>query len=358
MSTIIDILNQSQLFAGLDDDTLTKISERFVSVSYPADAEVFREGDVGDTFYIMQEGEAAFYKNLGTVQHKMRTLGIGDQFGERALISSARRVGTVKTVTPIKCLCMDEAGFNALMESEPHFAQRMLKLLVRRMKESDDAAARDMVAAHQALSFSLAKLADSRDPETGGHLYRVRAYCVLLSELLAEHPTFDSVITDAFIEHIHLAAPLHDIGKVAIPDGVLMKQGKLTDAEFQIMMSHTLLGAEALDTVIEYCDHEMFQMARRIILCHHERWDGSGYPNGLKDVEIPVEARIMALADIYDALLSERVYKRAFEYNETKDEILSQAGTRFDPQMVTVMLNNIDMFESIHQNFREEAPRL
>jgi len=358
MTTIIETLNNSQLFSGLEEKTLERISERFVSVSYPAHTEVFREGDVGDTFYLMQEGEAALYKNLGTVQHKLRNLRTGDQFGERALISSARRIGTVKTKSAIKCLCMDEAGFKALMESEPRFAQRMLKLLVDRMKESDDAAARDMVAAHQALSFSLAKLADSRDPETGGHLYRVRAYCVLLSELLSKHPNYEKVINDAFIEHIYLAAPLHDIGKVAIPDGILMKQGKLTEAEFQIMMSHTVLGAEALDTVIEYCDHEMFQMARRIILCHHERWDGSGYPNGLKDTLIPVEARIMALADIYDALLSERVYKPAFEYQQTKDEILSQAGTRFDPDMVTVMFENIDIFESIHQKFREEAPKL
>ncbi len=124
------------------------------------------------------------------------------------------------------------------------------------------------------------------------------------------------------------------------------------------MSTHTTLGAQAVDTVLELCDFELFRMAKRVILCHHERFDGKGYPRGLQRDEIPLEARIMTLADIYDALLSERVYKPAFSYDAAKDEIRSHAGTRFDPDMVEVMLGHIEKFEAVHQKFREGTPDL
>ena len=161
------------------------------------------------------------------------------------------------------------------------------------------------------------------------------------------------MITDSFIENIYLVAPLHDIGKVAIPDGILLKNGKLTDAEFEIMSTHTLLGAEAVDTVLEFCDFELFHMAKRVILGHHERFDGLGYPRGVMGEAIPIEARIMSLADIYDALLSERVYKPAFDYHEARNEIKEHSGSRFDPVMVEVMLEHIEKFEDIHRKFSE-----
>jgi putative two-component system response regulator len=221
---------------------------------------------------------------------------------------------------------------------------------------TDESALEQMVTAHQALTFALAKLADSRDPETGGHLYRVREYCVLLAKLLRNHPKYRDHIDDEFIENIYLVAPLHDIGKVAIPDGILLKKGRLTDAEFEIMSKHTTLGAHAVDTVLEFCDFELFRMAKRVILCHHERYDGLGYPRGVSGEDIPLEARIMTLADIYDALLSARVYKPAFSYEEAKTEIREHAGSRFDPDMVEVMLAHMDEFEAIHQRFSDDSP--
>ncbi|PCJ51658.1 MAG: two-component system response regulator [Candidatus Hydrogenedentota bacterium] len=352
------ILRNSPLFAGLDEATLIHIAQKFQVVSFRQGDTIFSEGDVGDTFYVVHEGHVALSKKIGLWEREMRRLSAGDYFGEMALITQAKRSATVRTLSPTVCACMDEDGFNDLMETDARFAQRMLKLLTERLRQMDENTSREMVSAYQALSFSLAKLADSRDPETGGHLYRVRAYCELLAQLLADHPKYRDVITDNFIENIYLVSPLHDIGKVAIPDGVLMKQGKLTDAEFQIMATHATLGAQALDTVLEYCDNEIFQMAKRIILCHHECFDGSGYPRGLQGEEIPVEARIMALADNYDALLSERVYKRAFEYDETKAEIKKYSGTRFDPNMAEVMVAHIDRFEAVHRQFAEEAPEL
>ena len=328
------VLERSELFSRLDPETINNIGKKCDLVRFNRGENVFREGDRADYMYVIGEGEVAVFKVVGQGEHELMRLGVGSHFGEMAMIPSARRNATIRAMSDVLCVRMDETSFNALRESEARFAQRMLKALAERLRDTDEAAMQDMVLAHQALSFSLAKLADSRDPETGGHLYRVREYCMLLSELLRNHPKYADVITDSFVENMYLVAPLHDIGKVAIPDGILLKNGKLTDAEFEIMSTHTLLGAEAVDTVLEFCDFELFHMAKRVILGHHERFDGLGYPRGVMGEAIPIEARIMSLADIYDALLSERVYKRAFDYQETRNEIRAHSGSRFDPVMV------------------------
>ncbi len=352
---IDDMLEQSELFSGLESDAIESIGRRCELARFNPGEDVFREGDAADYMYIIGEGEVAVFKLVGQSEHELMRLRVGEHFGEMAMISSARRNATIRVTSDLLCARMDEASFNALMESEARFAQRMLKALAKRLRDTDEAAMQDMLLAHQALSFSLAKLADSRDRETGGHLYRVREYCVLLSELLRHHPKYADAITDSFVENIYLVAPLHDIGKVAIPDGILLKKGKLTDAEFEIMSTHTLLGAEAVDTVLEFCDFELFHMAKRVILGHHERFDGLGYPRGVIGEAIPIEARIMSLADIYDALLSERVYKPAFNYDEARNEIGEYAGSRFDPVMVGTMLEHIEKFEDVHRKFREDT---
>lgn len=348
-------LEQSSLFAGLSSESLEHLLERVNLVRFGEGEVVFHEDDAADCMYVIGAGRVAISKKMGQGERLMMHLGEGEHFGEMALISSSRRTATIRALTEVECVKLGEREFQALVAEDPYFAQRMLRVLSARMKHSDDTAILDMLRAHQALSFSLAKLADSRDPDTGGHLYRVREYCLRLAELLSEHPKFASVITEAFKEDIYLVSPLHDIGKVAIPDGVLMKQGKLTEAEYEIMAEHTTLGAEAIDTVLQYCDFKMFQMARRIILCHHERYDGSGYPRGLKGEDIPIEARIMALADNYDALLSHRVYKAAMEYDEARELIREGSGTLFDPDMAAVMLDNISDFEKIHRHFGDEG---
>ena len=347
------VLERSELFLRLEPDAIDNIGKKCNLVRFNRGENVFREGDLSDYMYVIGEGEVAVFKQVGQGEHELMRLGVGAHFGEMAMISSARRNATIRVTSDLLCARMNEASFNALMESDARFAQRMLKALAERLRDTDEAAMQDMLLAHQALSFSLAKLADSRDPETGAHLYRVREYCVLLSELLRNHPKFADVITDSFVENIYLVAPLHDIGKVAIPDGILLKNGKLTDAEFEIMSTHTLLGAEAVDTVLEFCDFELFHMAKRVILGHHERYDGLGYPRGVMGEAIPVEARIMSLADIYDALLSERVYKPAFEYHEARAELAEHARSRFDPVMVAVMLEHIEKFEDVHRKFSE-----
>ncbi|MFH2115888.1 MAG: HD domain-containing phosphohydrolase [Spirochaetota bacterium] len=149
---------------------------------------------------------------------------------------------------------------------------------------------------------------------------------------------------------------MHDIGKVAVPDIILRKPTALNPKEFEIMKLHTTAGAMAFDHAIHESDNYLFRMGKRICLHHHERWDGGGYPLGLSGDAIPLEARIMALADVYDALLSKRVYKQAFSYGRAISEIKKDSGLAFDPVLTSVMLDNISQFQTIHEQFYDTEP--
>jgi len=187
--------------------------------------------------------------------------------------------------------------------------------------------------------FAMAKLAESRDPETGGHLERVRTYSWALAKDLALHGAYRAQIDAGFIRLIYLTSPLHDIGKVAIPDSVLLKPGRLSTREFEIMKTHTTHGAETLDLALErYPNARFLRMARDIAAYHHERYDGGGYPEQLAGEDIPLCARIFALADVYDALVSKRVYKAAYSHEVARGIIVEERGTHFDPAVVDAFL--------------------
>ncbi len=196
--------------------------------------------------------------------------------------------------------------------------------------------------------FALAKLAESRDPETGGHLERVRNYSRLLAQHLGENDVFGEMIDDKFVELMYLTSPLHDIGKVAIPDYVLLKPGQLDNHEFEIMKSHTSEGAATLDQVLKMQpEAEFLKIARDIAAYHHERYDGTGYPEGLKGDDIPLCARIFSIADVYDALISKRVYKKAFTHDVAKNLICEGSGTQFDVRVIKGFLELEDVFIQI-----------
>jgi len=203
--------------------------------------------------------------------------------------------------------------------------------------------------------FALAKLAESRDPETGAHLERVRSYSQALARQLALNPKFDRVIDEKYIHLIYLTSPLHDIGKVGIPDSVLLKPGRLSDLEFSIMKQHATLGAETLDAAVqEFPEASFLKMARDIAATHHERFDGSGYPAGLQGYDIPLCGRIVALADVYDALTSKRVYKDAFTHHVARSIILEESGSHFDPDVVDAFLAAEEKFLAIRERYAEE----
>lgn len=207
--------------------------------------------------------------------------------------------------------------------------------------------------------FSLAKLAESRDSDTGLHVERVREYAHLLAKQMSTNPKFGEVIGDAFVRLIYETSPLHDIGKVGIPDSVLLKPGKLTAEEFAIMQKHTLIGMQTLDAAVEkYPEAEFLRFARDIVASHHERYDGSGYPRGLARGEIPLCARIVALADVYDALRSKRVYKEAYSHQKARQIILKESGSHFDPDVVDAFLEVETQFAAISKKLADTTQSL
>jgi putative two-component system response regulator len=204
----------------------------------------------------------------------------------------------------------------------------------------------------EALIFSLAKLAESRDPETGHHIERVQCYSRCLAEQLALHPKYASTITPQYIQLIYQTSPLHDIGKVGVSDSVLLKPGRLTEAEFNEIKTHPMIGAETLRVAIEQSpDASFLRMAHDIALSHHEKFDGSGYPHGLVGEQIPLAARIVALADVYDALTTDRVYKAAYSRDIAEEIIVDGRGKHFDPDIVHAFLQITDVFHRIRQQF-------
>jgi HD-GYP domain-containing protein (c-di-GMP phosphodiesterase class II) len=205
--------------------------------------------------------------------------------------------------------------------------------------------------------FALAKLAESRDPETGGHLERVQQYAVALAKDLRNRERRGNEIDDEFIDMIRVASPLHDIGKVSIPDCVLLKPGPLNGDEWEIMQSHTVSGRDTLSRAIEqFQEADFLIMARDIAGHHHERFDGTGYPDGLAGEDIPLAARIFAVADVYDALISRRVYKPAYAHPIARNYILEARGGHFDPEVVAAFESCEPQFLAAHSRFGTAAP--
>ena len=200
--------------------------------------------------------------------------------------------------------------------------------------------------------FALAKLSELRDVSMGEHLDRVRRICRLLSEKMSEKGMCKDVITARFVETIFHMSSLHDIGKLAIPDAVLLKPEKLTEAEFEMMKTHTVIGAQTVKAVFQFYPSDLLEMALAIARSHHEKWDGSGYPDGLIGESIPVCARIMGLADVYDAICSRRCYKNAMSHEEACNYILENRGKHFDPQMVEVFLQLEDDLLMIYNDVK------
>ena len=201
----------------------------------------------------------------------------------------------------------------------------------------------------QAVSIrALAHLAETRDNETGNHIQRTQGYVRLLATRLSTHPRFADTLTHKYIEVLVRSAPLHDIGKVGIPDHILLKPGKLTPEEWEVMKTHTTLGSNAI-TLAERDNPsvDFLAQAREIARWHHERWDGKGYPDGLIGEQIPISARLMALADVFDALISKRVYKEAFSFEEVRKIIGDERGRQFDPDVTDAFMSGCEEFEAI-----------
>ncbi|HJV24996.1 MAG TPA: HD domain-containing phosphohydrolase [Aromatoleum sp.] len=214
----------------------------------------------------------------------------------------------------------------------------------------------EIIAVQDATISAFCALAEARDNETGNHIRRTQNYVGALAEHLRHHPRFRGELDDEAIMLLFKSAPLHDIGKVAIPESILNKPGKLTDEEWVVMKRHPEYGRDAIDRAAEeFGDAEtsFLRYAREIAYCHHERWDGAGYPQGLAGEAIPLSARLMAVADVYDALISKRVYKPEFSHENALSIIVEGRGTHFDPAVVDALLEIRLEFRAIARKFRD-----
>jgi len=202
--------------------------------------------------------------------------------------------------------------------------------------------------------FALAKLAESRDPETGLHLERMREYSRLLADHVASQDPYRQSLSPGFAEIIYQTSPLHDVGKAGIPDNILLKPGRLTAEEFDIMKTHTTIGGNTLGAAVQkFPGAEYLNMARDIAIGHHEHYDGKGYPGGLKGDAIPMSARVVAVADVYDALTTKRVYKEAMPHEEARNIIFKDRGAHFDPLLADAFMESEREFLSIKKNLSE-----
>ncbi len=219
-------------------------------------------------------------------------------------------------------------GQNAFLEAE----------VARRMRENQ--------VVQDVTVHALARLAETRDPETGNHLLRTQQYMRLLGQLLRTHARFAGELNDRSIELLAKSAPLHDIGKVGIPDHILLKPGKLDPAEWEVMKTHAGIGADAIERAERDAEQPIafLTVAKQIARHHHERWDGNGYPDGLAGDAIPLAARLMALADVFDALISRRVYKAPMSYERAREIIVSSRGSHLDPDVVDAFVAHFDGF--------------
>ncbi len=229
------------------------------------------------------------------------------------------------------------ADQNATLEAE----------VARRMRENN--------LTQQVTIRALAHLAELRDPETGNHILRTSAYVLRLATGLRQHPRFAATLNERTVDVLARSAPLHDIGKVGIPDHILLKAGKLTPDEWAVMQTHAKLGSDAIEQAERDIEVplDFLTMAKEIAHWHHEKWDGSGYPDHLAGDAIPVSARLMALADVFDALISVRVYKPPMPYAEARAIIAAGRGKHFDPDITDAFLAGFDDFVAIAERHRE-----
>ena len=207
---------------------------------------------------------------------------------------------------------------------------------------------KELNQAHFSAIESMALVVETRDSETGAHIKRTKIYMKIMAEYFYKKNMYQDILTTDFIEILYRATPLHDIGKVGIPDYILKKEGKLTKEEYIIMQEHPTIGNDIIKNAIKENENNLFlQVARNIAYYHHEKWDGTGYPTGLKGKDIPLEARMMALVDVYDALISKRCYKSALTFKESEDIIITGSGEHFDPEIVKAFVNLKDKFREI-----------
>lgn len=338
-------LRKNALFASLSPremDWLCRVGE--MCSSSPGDV-LIQEGDPTTELYVILTGQAevSVTDKLGG-RMDLAVLKSGDHFGEMSFIDGQPRSATVVAMKESRMLRIPRREFQTMIGQHPQIVfslMRGLSATIRKMTHQlEDLvfmfAHEDLQNAHLDTIRRLAMAAEFKDDNTGSHLERVSR----ISEILAQ----GLGMSETEISDIRHAAPMHDIGKIGIPERILLKPGKLEPEEWATMQTHTLIGGRILSNPVS----NLMRRAREIAVSHHERFDGKGYPNGLKGEKIPLAARIVGLADVFDALVSERPYKPPYTAEQAGELIVNQRGRHFDPRLV-------DLFEKLFDTFRELA---
>ncbi len=256
-----------------------------------------------------------------------------------------------KPITPP--ILMARVHTHLALQDARKFLERQNEVLEEQVEQRT----RQLAALQDAIIIAMASLAETRDNDTGHHIRRTQHYIRELALRLRRQERFAVLLEDRFIATLYKSAPLHDIGKVGVPDRILLKPGRLTPEEFEEMKRHTIYGRDAIIAAEKSLEapESFLVVARDIAYSHHEKWDGTGYPQGLAGEEIPLSARLMALADVYDALITKRIYKEAIPHDDAVTIIRDGSGTHFDPEVVNVFLEVQDKFAAIARQFSEDV---
>jgi HD-GYP domain-containing protein (c-di-GMP phosphodiesterase class II) len=332
-------LATSELLAVLPREALAELAARGARRRFAAGETLFEEGDESTSLHVVREGTLDVLRieeGNGRLLQKLRP---GDVVGELGVLDRRPRSATVVAREPSETLEVDATALNDVLARHPEATRAMLGVLARLLTDAKEEVTRhnwelerrvrertlDLRRSQLEIVFRLGQVAESRDPETGRHITRMSR----LSARLAESAGMSPEECEALLH----AAPMHDIGKVGVPDSILHKAGPLEAGEWETMRRHTTIGAE----ILTGSRSPVVRMAEEIALTHHERWDGSGYPRGLRGEEIPLTGRICAVADVFDALVSTRPYKPAWPVDEALAELERRAGSLFDPTLVVLM---------------------
>ena len=294
-----------------------------------------------------------FLTSLESVTDEAYALSLGaEDFIHKPLslpVVSARVRTHLQLSRARKALQQQNKSLERLVMERTQQIQEQSNELVRRSEQ--------VIAAQSATISAFCSLVEARDNETGNHIRRTQHYVLELCENLRTHPRFSAELTPENIQLIFKSAPLHDIGKVAIPDHILHKPGRLTPDEWVVMRKHAEYGAKAIANAqgsVGDGNASFLEYARQIALTHHERWDGSGYPQGLAGEDIPLAGRFMAVADVYDALISKRVYKAPFTHEEALELMAQERGKHFDPDILDCMLSIAARFDDIARSLSDD----
>ncbi len=332
-----------ELFASLPQPALADLARHARTCTYSAGSTVFEEGDLGDCLHVVRSGAVKVVRPSHDDNVVLDVLGPGKVFGELAVLNSSPRTATLVAIADTTTVVVDKGAIDTVLDRHPTAVREMLGTVARSLTFAKEELARhnraledtvrerteELRRTHLDIVRRLAQAAEWHDDTTGRHISRMSR--------LTHRLGLAAGLSPERAEMLLQASALHDIGKIGIPDRVLLKPGKLDEEEWELMKTHTTIGAQLLSG----SSSEVVQMAERIALTHHERWDGKGYPHGLHGVDIPFESRICTITDVFDALVSERPYKPAWTVADALAEIERMSGSAFEPRLVELFMSHV-----------------